>query len=518
MAESRAMTQNPPPAPKRRASSPSARDGSGVSAALELCPLPAFMVDATGLLLACNDLFADAAGVPPALLAGREWWQAFAERSAAAARAALRAVVEGGEVRGTARFALVDAEGNDVGLTTNWQKLSEPGTRRLVWVFAVTQWQRHTGLPASGARLRPECATSTEIAALAAGEIASHAQDARAALDDLSRAPSLGSDAKAQEQLALARRALDRLGEVGHALRALFLPPPAFAKHVRAGDLISTALATLEPELRDRSVHVVDESRALVLRGEPDPVRVLTHVLANALRHSPREQPVTVRTYDEPGFACIEVRDRGPGLAPDILAAASGPALLAPLSSPKGAGLAIARGLARTMGGSLRIANAADGGATATLALPHAPSATTAATALRRPSAPAEAQGPLAGRRVLIVDDEPTLARALCRVVRSAGGDPLAVASVAEATEALRSQHFDAFVCDMLLPDGDGLTVAREARARAPSAPILMLTGQSAPALEELARAAGASEVLQKPFAPAALLARLSALLVPLKD
>src|SRR5205085_602486 len=116
--------------PGRRGSAPSARDAGGVSAALQLLPLPTFMVDETGVVLACNESFAEQAGVPHTLLVGREWWQAFAERSAPEARATQRSIIEGNEARGTALIAMTQADGGISQLSLAWHRLTEPATRR----------------------------------------------------------------------------------------------------------------------------------------------------------------------------------------------------------------------------------------------------------------------------------------------------------------------------------------------------------------------------------------------------
>src|SRR5262245_36634885 len=105
------MARDLPSSPSRRVSTPALRDVGGISAALELSPLASLLVDASGVLLACNARYAEDTGVPHALLLGREWWQAFAARSASTAQQSHQAIVAGGEERGNLLTALVQADG-----------------------------------------------------------------------------------------------------------------------------------------------------------------------------------------------------------------------------------------------------------------------------------------------------------------------------------------------------------------------------------------------------------------------
>src|SRR5512133_11079 len=109
--------------------------------------------------------------------------------------------------------------------------------------------------------------------------------------------------------------------------------------------------------------------------------------------------------------------------------------------------------------------------------------------------------------RVLVVDDEPQLRRALERALKLEGYDgEQALGSIASAT-------MDAIVLDVLMPKRDGLEVARELRARGDRTPILMLTARDAVQDRVDGLDAGADDYVVKPFALEELLARLRALL-----
>src|SRR4051795_9383419 len=116
--------------------------------------------------------------------------------------------------------------------------------------------------------------------------------------------------------------------------------------------------------------------------------------------------------------------------------------------------------------------------------------------------------------RVLVVDDEPQLRRALERALKLEGYD---VDLAADGEEALGSvgsgAPLDAIVLDVLMPKRDGLEVCRELRARGDHTPILMLTARDAVQDRVDGLDAGADDYVVKPFALEELLARLRALL-----
>ena len=116
--------------------------------------------------------------------------------------------------------------------------------------------------------------------------------------------------------------------------------------------------------------------------------------------------------------------------------------------------------------------------------------------------------------RVLVVDDEPQLRRALERALKLEGYDVEMAADGEEALGAVGSgSPVDAIVLDVLMPKRDGLEVARELRARGDRTPILMLTARDAVQDRVDGLDAGADDYVVKPFALEELLARLRALL-----
>ena len=115
--------------------------------------------------------------------------------------------------------------------------------------------------------------------------------------------------------------------------------------------------------------------------------------------------------------------------------------------------------------------------------------------------------------RILIVEDDETLADGLSVGLRLQGFTPELVTCCADAREALAQGGFSAVVLDLMLPDGSGLDLLAALRAGGDRVPVLLLT-----ALDQVRDRiggldAGADDYLLKPFAMEELIARLRALL-----
>jgi two-component system KDP operon response regulator KdpE len=114
--------------------------------------------------------------------------------------------------------------------------------------------------------------------------------------------------------------------------------------------------------------------------------------------------------------------------------------------------------------------------------------------------------------RVLVVDDEPQILRALQTNLRGAGYD-VETATTAEAALAAAAMHPpDAVILDLVLPDGRGTDVCRELR-RWSDAPVLLLSVVGEEQEKVAALDAGADDYVEKPFGIDELLARLRAAL-----
>jgi len=111
--------------------------------------------------------------------------------------------------------------------------------------------------------------------------------------------------------------------------------------------------------------------------------------------------------------------------------------------------------------------------------------------------------------QILVADDERSIRLALEAGLAVSGFRVACARTGREAIAAIRAQTFDAIVCDIFMPDGDGLEVVRQLRAARPTTPIILMTAQGSLELAVRARSEGASDFIAKPFEVEALAALL---------
>jgi two-component system, OmpR family, response regulator len=115
--------------------------------------------------------------------------------------------------------------------------------------------------------------------------------------------------------------------------------------------------------------------------------------------------------------------------------------------------------------------------------------------------------------RVLVVEDEPDLARALARSLEEAGFAVDVAADGEDGLFRIREIPYDAAVLDLMLPRLDGWSVLDAARSEGIRLPILVLTARDQLADRVRGLNLGADDYLVKPFATSELVARLHALI-----
>ncbi len=218
--------------------------------------------------------------------------------------------------------------------------------------------------------------------------------------------------------------------------------------------------------------------------------RALVNLIANARQHS-AGHAVLVRAGISRGRALVRIVDRGPGV-PD----AQQERIFEPFhqaGDPRegrrgsGLGLAIARGFVEASGGRVWVESLPHQGTTFVVELPLESSG----------SRPGMSERP----RVLVLDDEPQILRALRAVLRDAGYEALPAATAEEALDVAALRRPDAAILDLVLPDGDGIEVARELRSWS-AMPILVLSAVGEEDEKVRALEAGADDYVTKPFGP----------------
>jgi DNA-binding NtrC family response regulator len=112
-------------------------------------------------------------------------------------------------------------------------------------------------------------------------------------------------------------------------------------------------------------------------------------------------------------------------------------------------------------------------------------------------------------KRVLIVEDNPSMLRTLTLFLERAGYDVVAVAEFQRALQLIEDELFDKLVTDLDLPGGTGLELVLTASSLRPNMRSVLMTGYSCSAIRKQAGELSLVEYMEKPFDPDELVAVL---------
>lgn len=238
-----------------------------------------------------------------------------------------------------------------------------------------------------------------------------------------------------------------------------------------------------------------DEAPAAV-RGDPDRlIQIVTNLLSNAAKYSPRGERVTVRVAGDGSTSRLSVSDRGPGV-PEAFRDrifsrfAQADASDARGKSGTGLGLYIAREIAERHGGRLWFESPPGGGAVFHLELPALSEETQRATATDR---------------ILLVEDEPAAAALLSAILEDNGLNVDEAGTLAAARSLLAEKgRYGALVLDLRLPDGDGVDLVKEIRTRPELAgmPIVVVSADARRGKDPDVRMLEVADWMEKPVDP----------------
>ncbi len=291
----------------------------------------------------------------------------------------------------------------------------------------------------------------------------------------------------------------------------------------RPRHVIEGAVAILGAHARERgielSVECAPDVPAAILSDATRLRQIVTNLVGNALKFTPSGGVhvfVSARTDVPVPRLRIDVRDTGIGMTPEQVAGLFAPFHQAHWRSADrfggtGLGLAISQRIAHDLGGEIRVQSSPGMGSTFTVEVearaaelpePEAPAAPPLSRAC--PESPAE---PLAGRRVLVVDDVETNRQVCAAVLRRAGAEVTCLGDGREAVKACRGADFDLVLMDLQMPVLNGADAARAIRGFGVATPILGFTAGNAPTEIAACRDAGMEDVVHKPIRPADLVA-----------
>jgi len=260
-----------------------------------------------------------------------------------------------------------------------------------------------------------------------------------------------------------------------------------------------------------------DSDDASVLVDRDRLIQVLTNILSNAAKFSPRGTTVAVAIRAEFDSARVSVRDRGPGIAPEFKSRIFQRFAQADSSDSRakggtGLGLSIAKTIMERLGGAIGFDSAPGEGTTFYVTLPARQETTT----------PVRAGDDVRGTAaVLLCEDDPDVARAVADVLEGAGMRVSAVPSVRQAKVAVSQARYDVAVVDLHLADADGLELVSDLRSRdaTRALPVIVMTAKERTSADaDRLSTLQLADWLQKPIDPRRLLDAIHNVLLELRD
>lgn len=212
---------------------------------------------------------------------------------------------------------------------------------------------------------------------------------------------------------------------------------------------------------------------------------------------------LTTRT-DASGRAVAEVTDDGPGMPRDVLHRIFDPFFTAALeSSAAGLGLAVCHTIVTSLGGEIDVESEVGKGTTFRVSLPAAEAPQEPPPPRPAPSIPpaSRSKGTTARGRVLVVDDEVAIGKAIRRILAQEH-DVTLESDARAALDRLDHESFDVVFCDLMMPNMSGMDFFEQVTKRVPELAerIVFLTGGAfSPRSEEFLRASH-NVCLSKPF------------------
>ncbi len=314
--------------------------------------------------------------------------------------------------------------------------------------------------------------------------------------------------------------AVGRASELTQRLLAFARRQVLRKQSVELGELVYGVERMLRRVLAD-SVRLetdLDSQPLRVLADAGQLEQVLVNLVLNARDAVPRGGHIVIATRREalvghaalelempPGveFACLEVRDNGVGMTPDVKERLFEPFFTTkPPGKGSGLGLATSFGIVRQHEGMIEVDSAPSEGTIMRVLLPLA----SAAEATQATSGVLQ----VAGRRprVLVVEDEPQIRAIAARALTNAGFEVRQASNGALGLEAFKNEQppFDVLVTDVVMPELSGPELARAVRLLDPSLGLVFMSGYPEAMHGTPAREFAGAAFLAKPFTPQVLI------------
>ena len=297
--------------------------------------------------------------------------------------------------------------------------------------------------------------------------------------------------------------------------------------------VVAEAIATVTPASANKGVKIklIGERAGNLVRADSARLQqIIWNLLVNAIKFTPRDGTISVTIASEPGRVQVEIADTGEGIAPEFLPHVFERFRQADSSTTRqrgglGLGLAIVRQLVELHGGAVEARSAGRGlGATFIVRLPlievaeETRHAGQRRTKHRRAGSLAASAQPLAGRVILLIDDDPESLQMASAAVSASGARVHTAESAAEGVALATAIGPHAVVCDISMPGEDGYSFMRRLKSMGDvgaNIPAIALTAHARDEDKRAALDAGFALHLAKPVDPAELVRAVTQLVRP---
>ena len=286
------------------------------------------------------------------------------------------------------------------------------------------------------------------------------------------------------EDLEILRQAVERCQSVVQSFLSLARQQTPERQAVALNAVIGDVFVLLEHPLEVDGITVyrdLDENLPLVWADANQLHHVVANLITNAhhaLRETapPRHLRLTTAAHPDRTQVILDVADTGSGIPPELQRRIFEPFFTTkPQGMGSGLGLPLCRNIIEGHEGTIHLSSRPGHGTTVRVTLPVA---TSHVPSPQVPPEPAPSlQAP--GGAILLIDDEPSVQRALRRLLHRSGYDISTAANGQEGLAALAVHAYEVILCDMRMPDLDGPGFYRELEQRSPHllSRIIFLTG-----------------------------------------
>jgi PAS domain S-box-containing protein len=242
--------------------------------------------------------------------------------------------------------------------------------------------------------------------------------------------------------------------------------------------------------------------------GASDLREVLTNLVFNAVEAMPEGGLITLTCKSVRERILLQVSDTGIGMGGEVAARIFDPFYTTKGVGNSGLGLSVCWSLITRSGGDIRVQSQPGKGTVFEIDLP-------AAVTLPGEAQTRGAEHLKDSYSLLVIDDDPEILEILRDMLRLKGHRVTATGCAQEAIQLIRSNPYDLVLTDLGMPAVSGWEIAKQAKAKDPQLPVILITGWGAQYEEEDLTSSGVDHVLSKPLSWDRLLDTVSELLSP---